>query len=134
MISIFKYFGLIRKGHQKLNIRSKIISIYDFKQGSASGTRSPGSCGAGPGNLGLGPVLILKSGTGTGTHQRIRDKRDSRDMRNSAKNPGLGPGPGRKTRKSGIRYQNRDSKLKNPGSGTGIGTQICGTRDSGTQL
>ena len=30
--------------------------------------------------------------------------------------------------------RDRDSKLKNPGSGTGTGTQICGTRDSGTQL
>ena len=35
-------------------------------------------------------------------------------------------------RKSGI--WDRDSKLKNLGSGTGTGTQICGTSDSGTQL
>ena len=59
-----------------------------------------------------------------------RDKRDSWDLRDPAKNPG--PGPRRKIRKSGI--WDRDSKLKNPGSGTGTGTQICGTRDSGTQL
>ena len=51
-------------------------------------------------------------------------------MRDPAKNRGLGPG--RKIRKSGIR--DRDSKLKNPESGTGTGTQICGTRDSETQL
>ena len=61
-----------------------------------------------------------------------RDKRDSRDLRDPAKIPGLGPGPGRKIRKSGIR--DRDSKLKNQGSRTGTGTPICGTRDSGIQL
>ena len=53
-------------------------------------------------------------------------------FRDPAKNPGLGPG--RKIRKSGIRDQEWDSKLKNPGSETGTGTQICSTRDSGTQL
>ena len=41
-------------------------------------------------------------------------------------------GPGLKIEKSGI--WDRGSKLKNPGSGTGTRTQICGTRDSGTQL
>ena len=39
-----------------------------------------------------------------------RDKRDSRDLPDPAKNLGLGPGPGRKIRKSGIR--DRDSKIR----------------------
>ena len=36
-------------------------------QGSASGTGSPVSNSGFPGNLGPGPELILKSGTGIGT-------------------------------------------------------------------
>ena len=87
-------------------------------QGSASGTGPQGS--RSPNFLGPGLGLILKSGTETGIQiQNMRDR-------------GLEPGPERKIRKSGIR--DRDSKLKNPGSGIGTGTQSCGTRDSGTQL
>ena len=49
-----------------------MVDNANFLQGSASETGSPGSRSPGPGNL--GPGLILKSGTGTGT--QIRNLRD----------------------------------------------------------
>ena len=101
----------------------------DWDQGSASGTGSPGSHGHGPGNLGqeMGPGLIIKSGTGTGT--QIQNLLDS--------------GPGLKSKKSGTRDSSKD-----PGLEPGLciffwvlsfiksicGTQIYETGKSGTQL
>ena len=77
------------------------IQIGILIQGSASGTESPGSRSPGSGNL--GPGLILKSGTGTGTQiQNLRD-------------PELGPG----LKFEQIRDRDRDTKSENPGFGTG---------------
>ena len=72
----------------------------NWRQESASGTGSPGSRSFGPGNLGLRPGLILKSGTGTGT--QIQNFRDVR------------LGPGLKFEKSGTRERDGDAS-KNPG-------------------
>ena len=81
------------------------------EQGSASGTRSPGSRSPGPGNQGpgLGPGLILKSGT------QIQNLRD------------LGPGPGLKFEKSGTGTQNQ--KIRDSGSGPRLKIEKSGIRD-----
>ena len=93
---------------------------------------------------GIPQSRFWKSGTRTGTetHFEIRDWDRDSNSKFSETWTGTGaqiwkiwdPGPeqGRKIRKSGIR--DRDSKLKNPGSRTRTGTQICGTRESGNQL
>ena len=69
--------------------------MQNLNQGSASVTGSPGSRGSGSGNLGqgLGPGLIRKFRTWTGT--QIQNLRDS--------------GPGLKSEKSGTRDWDRNS-------------------------
>ena len=101
-------------------IKKKLSYRIICKQGSASGIGSLGSRSTGPGNF--DPIKILNPGPAV--------QKGQPGLAGSRKNPGLGPG--RKIRESRIR--DRDSKLKNPGSGTWTGTQICGTRDSRIQL
>ena len=74
----------------------------NFHQGSASGTGSPRSCGPGPGNLGPGQRVIIKSGIGTGTQIQnlsnsgpgLKSEKSGTGTRNfKTRDPGLGPGP-----------------------------------------
>ena len=88
-------------------------------RGSVSGTRSPGNMGQG-----LGPGLIIKSETGTGS--QIHYLRDS------------GPWPGLKYEKSGIRDWDRDSSKypetrnsKIRDAGLGPGPRFVGHRTPG---
>ena len=78
-------------------------------------------------DLGLGPGLEFEK---SGTRDWDRDA-----SKNQGPEPGLTIFSGTTIiSNQKIRDRDWDSKLKNPGSETGTGTQICGTRDSGPQL
>ena len=104
------------------NNKLKNVPINDRKQGSASGTGSPGSRSPAPENLGL----ILKFGSGTGTQIRnfrnlgpgLKFEKSGIETGSETQNQkiwDLGPGPGLKIEKSGIGDWDRDSDSRDEG-------------------
>ena len=75
--------------------------------------------------------LLPKSGLRENPDARGLKYRDSK--KDFPENPGLGPGPGLKIRKYGIRDRDRYSKFQNQGSRIGTGTHIYETQNSETQ-